>query len=137
MDYRMFLMKTLEEAGIIDKQSHYTWVIDPTDGTSNFAQGSPLYGCMLGLLKDHEPLAGGFALPAFHEIYSAERGKGAYCFDFTRSTPAYYFHLEEEVRFLSGRMKTSHILSIFPLLFFFTVSPNFGEALLRSRLPNG
>ena len=68
-----------EEAGIIDKQSHYTWVIDPIDGTSNFAQGSPLYGCMLGLLKDHEPLAGGFALPAFHEIYSAERGKGAYC----------------------------------------------------------
>ena len=45
-----------EEAGIVDKQSPYTWVIDPIDGTSNFAQGSPLYGCMLGLLKDHEPL---------------------------------------------------------------------------------
>lgn len=68
-----------EEAGIVDRQSPYTWVIDPIDGTSNFAQGSPLYGCMLGLLKDHEPLAGGFALPAFHEIYSAEKGKGACC----------------------------------------------------------
>lgn len=68
-----------EEAGIVDNQSPYTWVIDPIDGTSNFAQGSPLYGSMLGLLKEHEPIAGGFALPAFHEIYSAEKGKGAYC----------------------------------------------------------
>jgi myo-inositol-1(or 4)-monophosphatase len=68
-----------EEAGIVDNQSPYTWVIDPIDGTSNFAQGSPLYGCMLGLLKEHEAIAGGFALPAFHEIYSAEKGKGAYC----------------------------------------------------------
>ena len=68
-----------EEAGIFDNASAYTWVIDPIDGTSNFAQASPLYGCMLGLLKDHEPVAGGFALPAFHEIYTAEKGKGAYC----------------------------------------------------------
>ncbi|EFH84115.1 inositol monophosphatase family protein [Ktedonobacter racemifer] len=68
-----------EETGIVDKHSPYTWVIDPIDGTSNFAQASPLYGCMLGLLKDHEPVAGGFALPAFHEIYTAERGKGAHC----------------------------------------------------------
>jgi myo-inositol-1(or 4)-monophosphatase len=68
-----------EETGIVNKHSPYTWVIDPIDGTSNFAQASPLYGCMLGLLKDHEPVAGGFALPAFHEIYTAERGKGAYC----------------------------------------------------------
>ncbi|GHO57140.1 inositol monophosphatase family protein [Ktedonobacter robiniae] len=68
-----------EEMGIVDKHSPYTWVIDPIDGTSNFAQASPLYGCMLGLLKDHKPIAGGFALPAFHEIYTAERGKGAYC----------------------------------------------------------
>ena len=68
-----------EEAGIFDNASAYTWVIDPIDGTSNFAQASPLYGCMLGLLKEHEPVAGGFALPAFHEIYTAEKGKGAYC----------------------------------------------------------
>lgn len=68
-----------EEMGIVDKRSSYTWVVDPIDGTSNFALTSPLYGCMLGLLKEHEPVAGGFALPAFHEIYTAERGQGAYC----------------------------------------------------------
>ncbi len=30
-----------EEAGIIDKKSEYSWVIDPIDGTSNFARGVP------------------------------------------------------------------------------------------------
>ncbi|GCE03534.1 hypothetical protein KDAU_08630 [Dictyobacter aurantiacus] len=39
-----------EEAGTFDSDSPYTWVINPIDGTSNFGQASPLYGCMLGLL---------------------------------------------------------------------------------------
>jgi myo-inositol-1(or 4)-monophosphatase len=68
-----------EEAGIINKGSLFTWVIDPIDGTSNFAQGIPLYGIMIGLLKEGEPIAGGLALPSFSEIYVAEKGKGAYC----------------------------------------------------------
>jgi myo-inositol-1(or 4)-monophosphatase len=68
-----------EEAGVIDKSSKYTWVVDPIDGTSNFANGVPLYGILLGLLRDGVPIAGGLALPSFHEIYTAERGAGAYC----------------------------------------------------------
>ncbi|HEX6555929.1 MAG TPA: inositol monophosphatase [Ktedonobacteraceae bacterium] len=68
-----------EEAGVIDNESEYTWVIDPIDGTSNFAQGIPMYGIMMGLLKESEPIAGGIALPAFGEIYIAEKGAGAYC----------------------------------------------------------
>lgn len=68
-----------EEAGVMDRKSNFTWVIDPIDGTSNFANGVPLYGIMLGLLKDDVPVAGGLALPAFFEIYAAEKGKGAYC----------------------------------------------------------
>lgn len=68
-----------EEAGVIDNKSNFTWVIDPIDGTSNFANGIPLYGIMLGLLKDNEPIAGGLALPSFSEIYVAEKGKGSYC----------------------------------------------------------
>ena len=46
-----------EEAGVIDKKSDYVWVIDPIDGTSNFAQGVPLYGIMVGLLQRGEPVA--------------------------------------------------------------------------------
>ena len=68
-----------EEIGVIDNNSEYTWVIDPIDGTSNFAKGVPLFGIMIGLLKKDTPIAGGIALPAFSEICIAEKGKGAYC----------------------------------------------------------
>lgn len=67
-----------EEAGVIDKGSSMTWVIDPIDGTSNFAAGVPLFGIMLGLLDDGIPVAGGIALPAFGRICTAERGQGAW-----------------------------------------------------------
>ncbi len=68
-----------EEAGVIDKKSRFTWVNDPIDGTSNFAEGLPHYGIMIGLLEDGVPVAGGVALPAFDEIYVAEKGKGTTC----------------------------------------------------------
>jgi myo-inositol-1(or 4)-monophosphatase len=68
-----------EEAGVIDNKSEFTWVIDPIDGTSNFANGVPTYGIMLGLLQQDKPIAGGIALPYFEEIYLAESGNGAYC----------------------------------------------------------
>jgi myo-inositol-1(or 4)-monophosphatase len=68
-----------EEAGVIDSKSEFTWVIDPIDGTSNFAKGLPHYGIMIGLLKDSMPIAGGIALPYFQEIYSAEKNNGSFC----------------------------------------------------------
>lgn len=68
-----------EEAGVIDNGSAYTWVIDPIDGTSNFANGVHTYGSMIGLLKYSTPVAGGIALPYFNELYVAEKGKGAFC----------------------------------------------------------
>ena len=68
-----------EEAGVIDNGSRYTWVIDPIDGTSNFASGSPLYGIFLGLLEDDVPIAGGMTLPSFDELYVAVKGGGAFC----------------------------------------------------------
>ena len=67
-----------EETGVIDRGSEYTWVIDPIDGTINFADGIPLYGIMMGLLKGDEPYAGGIILPFFNEIYTAEKGQGTY-----------------------------------------------------------
>lgn len=68
-----------EEAGVIDNKSDFTWVIDPIDGTSNFANASQLFGTIIGLLYKDEPTAGGMVLPYFSEIYTAEKGKGAYC----------------------------------------------------------
>jgi myo-inositol-1(or 4)-monophosphatase len=68
-----------EEAGVIDNKSEYTWVIDPIDGTSNFANGIATYGIIFGLLEGDAPIAGGLALPFFNEVYFAEKGCGAYC----------------------------------------------------------
>ncbi len=68
-----------EEAGVIDNGSEFTWVIDPIDGTSNFAAGLPLYGIMMGLLENDQPVVGGVALPAFNEIYFAAKDQGAFC----------------------------------------------------------
>ncbi len=68
-----------EEAGTIDKGSRYTWVIDPIEGTSNFAAGLPQYGIMVGLLDGATPIAGGIIAPAYHKLYLAEKGKGATC----------------------------------------------------------
>jgi myo-inositol-1(or 4)-monophosphatase len=68
-----------EEAGIIDNGSEFTWVVDPIDGTSNFANGVVTYGIIMGLLKQNMPIAGGVALPALSQIYVAEKGSGAFC----------------------------------------------------------
>ncbi len=68
-----------EEAGVVDNGSRFTWVIDPIDGTSNFSSGVPMYGTIVGLLEDSSPIAGGFSLPAFCEVYLAEKGRGALC----------------------------------------------------------
>lgn len=63
---------------MIDKDSQYTWVIDPIDGTSNFANGVPTYGVMLGLLDKSNPIAGGIALPFFKEICTAQKDQGTF-----------------------------------------------------------
>lgn len=68
-----------EEAGVIDKNSEYTWVVDPIDGTSNFVEGVPTFGIIIGLLHKERPIVGGVSLPFFSEIIVAEKGKGAYC----------------------------------------------------------
>jgi myo-inositol-1(or 4)-monophosphatase len=67
-----------EENGVLADQGRFAWVLDPIDGTSNFAAGSPLYAIMIGLLQDGEPVAGGVALPSLSETYLAERGGGLF-----------------------------------------------------------
>jgi myo-inositol-1(or 4)-monophosphatase len=66
-----------EEAGAVDRGSAWTWIIDPIDGTSNFAAGIPLYAILLGLLHEGLPVVGAMALPASGDVYTAARGGGA------------------------------------------------------------
>lgn len=68
-----------EETGVVDNGSQYTWVVDPIDGTSNFANGVPTYGIMIGLLDGATPIAGGITLPSFGQTYVATKGGGTFC----------------------------------------------------------
>lgn len=67
-----------EETGRIDKQSEYTFVVDPLDGTSNFVLGIPDFAVSIGLLKGAEAILGVIINPILGQVYSAEKGKGAY-----------------------------------------------------------
>ena len=67
-----------EEAGRIDQGSDFTWVVDPLDGTSNFAAGLPWFGIIITLFQESSPILGGMYLPVEDRLYLAERGKGAW-----------------------------------------------------------
>src|ERR1700710_825924 len=47
-----------EEFGGADLDSEWVWVLDPIDGTFNYAAGSPMAAILLGLVRDGEPVAG-------------------------------------------------------------------------------
>jgi myo-inositol-1(or 4)-monophosphatase len=66
-----------EESGWVDRGSTYTWIVDPLDGTSNFAAGLPWFGVMVALLEDSSPILGAMYLPTEDRLYVAERGGGA------------------------------------------------------------
>jgi myo-inositol-1(or 4)-monophosphatase len=66
-----------EEAGFRQGTSDRAWVIDPLDGTVNYAAGLDDFGVIVGLVEDGSPVAGGMYLPAMDLIYLAERGAGA------------------------------------------------------------
>lgn len=66
-----------EESGR-GKRAEYTWVVDPLDGTTNFAHGYPFFCCSVALLKDERPVAGAVFDPNRNELFSAEKGEGAH-----------------------------------------------------------
>jgi myo-inositol-1(or 4)-monophosphatase len=66
-----------EESGYSNNGSEYTWIIDPLDGTSNFASGIPWFGILIALFKGNTPSMGGAYLPIQDILYFAETRKGA------------------------------------------------------------
>lgn len=67
-----------EEKGAVLTGSEYTWIIDPIDGTSNYASGIPWFGILLAVLQHDRPFAAGAYLPFYDVMYYAEKGKGAF-----------------------------------------------------------
>ncbi|MFM7223620.1 MAG: inositol monophosphatase family protein [Bacteroidota bacterium] len=70
-----------EEIGEVKMDSSYKWIIDPIDGTVNFANGIPLCCVSIGVEKDGEMIMGAVYNPMMQEFYFAERGQGAYLND--------------------------------------------------------
>jgi myo-inositol-1(or 4)-monophosphatase len=66
-----------EESGENIQLSDYQWVIDPIDGTVNFAHGIPLCCVSIGLLLNGRVLMGAVYNPMMNELFFAEKGKGA------------------------------------------------------------
>jgi len=67
-----------EESEFREGSSSYTWVVDPVDGTGNFAHGNPQYSVSIALLDDDEPVMGVVYVPETDEIFHAIRGGDAY-----------------------------------------------------------
>ncbi len=68
-----------EEGGGFDSGSEFTWYIDPLDGTTNFAHGLPRFCVSIGLWAGGNGLAGVVYDPLRDDLFTAERGSGAYC----------------------------------------------------------
>ena len=66
-----------EEVGELIKPSDYQWIIDPIDGTVNFAHGIPICCVSIGLLYQDELIMGTVFNPMMNELFFAEKGKGA------------------------------------------------------------
>lgn len=60
------------------EEREYLWIIDPLDGTHNFIRGIELFGVSIGVVHRDEFIAGVIYLPVQGELYSAEKGKGAF-----------------------------------------------------------
>ncbi len=82
------ILKRLKEAfsshDILSEESDYTamkspflWVVDPLDGTTNFAHGYPCFSVSIALLHEGQPLVGVVYNPMTDECYAAIRGHGA------------------------------------------------------------
>ena len=66
-----------EESGELVQDSTYKWIIDPIDGTVNFAHGIPLNCVSIGIEHNNEMILGCVYNPHMNELFFAEKGKGA------------------------------------------------------------
>lgn len=67
-----------EEAGKQGDKSGRLWIIDPLDGTTNFAHSFPFFGVSIALQVENETVLGVVYNPVLDEFFEAEKGKGAF-----------------------------------------------------------
>ncbi|MCK9282192.1 MAG: inositol monophosphatase [Melioribacteraceae bacterium] len=67
-----------EESGEKGLDSEYKWIIDPLDGTTNFAHGLPIFSVSIGVIKGKEIIAGVIYDVMSDVLYSTEKGSGSF-----------------------------------------------------------
>ncbi len=67
-----------EEAGSEDISSGSFWSLDPIDGTTNFARSLPHFSVVVAYVEKGEPVVGALFNPITNELFSFEKGKGAF-----------------------------------------------------------
>ncbi|MEZ2247275.1 inositol monophosphatase family protein [Microcoleus sp.] len=96
--------------------SEYKWVLDPIDGTSNFAMGKPIFGTLVALVKGNKPILGIIYQPILNEMFMGIEGKGTFLNDkliktspittlknsLMATNPPYMFETDAEKRVLWG-----------------------------------
>lgn len=69
----------MEERGVVEgTDKTHRWIVDPLDGTTNFLHGIPLFAVSVALERDGEIVAGLIFNPIHDELYTAEKGQGAF-----------------------------------------------------------
>ena len=66
-----------EEKGSVNNNSEYDWIIDPLDGTVNYANNIPIFSVSIALSENGQLIAGAVYQPILDELFSAELGNGA------------------------------------------------------------
>lgn len=79
---RELIMKAYPEHGILGEEfgehqpdAEYQWVLDPIDGTKSFVSGTFLFGTLIGLMKDGQPLVGAIHHPATGHLLLGDGAK--------------------------------------------------------------
>jgi myo-inositol-1(or 4)-monophosphatase len=69
----------MEERGAVEgPDKTHRWIVDPLDGTTNFMHGIPLFAIAIALERDGEIVAAVVYSPIHDELYTAEKGQGAF-----------------------------------------------------------
>ena len=72
----------MEERGAVEgDDAQHRWIVDPLDGTTNFLHGIPVFAISIALERQGQIVAGVVYNPAMDELYTAERGGGAFMND--------------------------------------------------------
>ncbi|TLN23859.1 inositol monophosphatase [bacterium] len=67
-----------EEGGRFEGANGHSWIIDPLDGTVNYAHGIPIFAVSIAYAVDRQVMLGVVYDPLRDEVFAAERGKGAW-----------------------------------------------------------